>query len=52
MKNSPKKVVVAKGFVNAKSSCQHPNFNLIKSGFYKYLICRTCGKNMGDVDDL
>ena len=50
--NPPKKIVLAKGFVNAKNVCQHPNFNIIKSGFYRYLICRTCGRNMGGVDDL
>ena len=52
MKSSPKKIVVAKGFVNVKSSCQHINFNVIESGFYKYLICRSCGRNMGEVNDL
>jgi len=46
-----KKIVVAKGFVNAKNICQHTNFNIIKSGFYNYLICRSCGRNMGEVDD-
>jgi hypothetical protein len=51
MKSSPKKIVVAKGFVNAKNICQHTNFNIIKSGFYNYLICRSCGRNMGEVDD-
>ena len=52
MKSSPKKIVVAKGFVNAKNTCQHTNYNIIKSGFYKYLICRSCGRNMGEVDDI
>ena len=47
-----KKIIVAKGFVNVKSSCQHTNFNVIESGFYKYLICRSCGRNMGEVNDL
>ena len=47
-----KKIIVAKGFVNVKSSCQHTNFNMIESGFYKYLICRSCGRNMGEVNDL
>ena len=45
-----KKIVVAKGFVNAKNTCNHANFNLIKSGLYKYIICRTCGMNMGEVE--
>lgn len=45
------KVVLAKGLLNAKEKCGHPNFNVIKSGFYDYLICRTCGKNMGEVHD-
>ena len=52
MKSEPKKIIVAKGFVNVKSSCQHINFNVIESGFYKYLICRSCGRNMGEVNDL
>ena len=47
-----KKIIVAKGFVSVKSSCQHTNFNVIESGFYKYLICRSCGRNMGEVNDL
>ena len=51
MPKLPKKIVVAKGFVNARESCQHSNFNLVKSGFYNYLICRSCGRNMGEVDD-
>jgi len=52
MKSEPKKIIVAKGFVNAKETCQHSSCNIIKSGFYKYLICRSCGKNMGDANDL
>ena len=51
MRLMPKKIIIAKGFVNAKNTCQHTNFNLIKSGFYNYVICRTCGMNMGEVDD-
>ena len=46
-----KKIIVAKGFINASSECPHPTYNIIKSGFYKYLICRTCGRNMGEVND-
>ena len=51
MKKSTKseKVVVAKGFVNAAKNCPHPTYNIIKSGIFQYLICRTCGKNMGEV---
>ena len=48
----PKNIIVAKGFVNAKESCKHTSFAIGKSGFYKYLICKTCGKNMGEVDDI
>ena len=47
-----KKIIVAKGFMNARQECPHPNYNIVKSGFYKYLICRTCGRNMGEVDDI
>jgi hypothetical protein len=47
-----KKIVVAKGFINAKDECKHINFAIIKSGFYKYLICKACGRNMGEVDDI
>ena len=46
-----KKIIVAKGFMNAREECPHPTYNIIKSGFYKYLICRTCGRNMGEVND-
>ena len=38
------------GFVNVKSSCPHSNLFIAVSGMYKYAICRTCGKNMGEVD--
>jgi len=49
----PKKnIVVAKGFINAKEECKHSNFNIVQSGFYKYLICRACGRNMGEVNDI
>jgi hypothetical protein len=47
-----KKIVVAKGFINAKDECKHISFAIIKSGFYKYLICKACGRNMGEVDDI
>ena len=38
------------GFVNVKSGCPHSNLFIAVSGMYKYAICRTCGKNMGEVD--
>ena len=38
------------GFVNVKTVCPHSNLFIAVSGMYKYAICRTCGKNMGEVD--
>ena len=38
------------GFVNVKNDCPHSNLFIAVSGMYKYAICRTCGKNMGEVD--
>jgi len=52
MVKTKKKIEVAKAFMNARQECPHPNFNIIPSGFYKYLICRMCGRNMGEVNDI
>ena len=38
------------GFVNVKDSCPHSTLFIAMSGMYKYAICRTCGKNVGEVD--
>ena len=38
------------GFVNVKGNCPHATLFIAVSGIYKYAICRTCGKNMGEVD--
>jgi len=38
------------GFVNVKQSCPHATLFIVNSGIYKYAICRTCGKNMGEVE--
>ena len=51
MKQMPK-VQLGKsgGFVNVKKSCPHSTLFIAMSGMYKYAICRTCGKNVGEVD--
>ena len=36
--------------MNVKSGCPHSTLFIAVSGMYKYAICRTCGKNMGEVD--
>ena len=38
------------GFVYIKNSCPHSTLFIAISGMYKYAICRTCGKNVGEVD--
>ena len=38
------------GFVNVKNDCPHSTLFIAMSGMYKYAICRTCGKNVGEVD--
>ena len=38
------------GFVNVKGDCPHSTLFIAVSGMYKYAICRTCGKNVGEVD--
>jgi len=38
------------GFVNVKGDCPHATLFIAVSGLYKYAICRTCGKNVGEVD--
>jgi len=51
MKQMPK-VQLGKsgGFVNVKNDCPHSTLFIAMSGMYKYAICRTCGKNVGEVD--
>ena len=36
-------------FFNVKDNCTHPNFSVIRSGVYEYVVCRGCGKNMGEL---
>lgn len=38
-------------FLNVKDSCAHPTFYIVTSGVYKYVICRICGKHMGELHD-
>jgi hypothetical protein len=37
-------------FVSVKGNCPHSTLFITVSGFYEYAVCRTCGKNMGEVD--
>ncbi len=36
------------GFFNVKDNCEHPSSTIVRSGVYEYVICRGCGKNMGE----
>jgi len=45
------KIIIAKGFINAKRDCKHEAIRILKSGFYEYSLCQQCGKNLGEVND-
>ena len=36
-------------FFNIKDSCTHPTHYIIRSGAYEYVICKSCGKNIGEL---
>ena len=39
------------GFGNLKKDCKHKEFNVIKSVTFTYVVCKACGKVMGEVSD-